>query len=75
MNSKQFYTFQTRQGHGGTKFVNINNIACIEDLNPGCRITLNVRNDKGDFINFIAELPWAHVVGQITHLDNNQNGE
>ena len=72
LNSKQFYTFPTRVGSGGMRFVNINNIASIEDLSPGIKVILNVGTKKGEFDNFIADLPFGHVTGQIVYMDNNQ---
>jgi hypothetical protein len=73
LNSKQFYTFPTRLGSGGMRFVNINNIASIEDMNPGVKVILNVKNSKGDFEEFIADLPFGHVTGQIVSMDDSQN--
>jgi len=58
----KFYNFPTSQG---MKMVNVNNIASIEDLNPNIRVTLNVKNDKGDFISFVAHLPWDQTTGDI----------
>lgn len=72
LNSKGFYTFP---GQGGTRFVNINNIAHIESVSAGCKITLNVKNEKGEFIIFVATLPFGYVTGQIVHMDNYQNDE
>lgn len=70
LNSKKFYSFPVRNGN--MQFVNINNIASIEDAAPGCVVTLNVKDDKGQYIRFIADLPWSHVTGQIVTMDNAQ---
>jgi len=72
LNSKQFYTFPMRfgTGSGGMKFININNIAAIEDLSPGIRVTLNVKDDKKEFITFVADLTFGHVTGQIVGMDD-----
>ena len=72
LNSKHFYTFPTRSGSGGMRFVNINNIASIEYLSPGIKVTLNVKNDRGDFEIFTADLPFGTVTGQIIMMDDNQ---
>ena len=72
LTSKQFYTFPTRLGSGGMRFVNINNIASIEDLAPGIKVILNVKNDKGEFESFIADLPFGHVTGEMVYMDDHQ---
>ena len=72
LTSKQFYTFPTRVGSGGMRFVNINNIASIEDLAPGIKVILNVGTERGAYEHFIADLPFAHVTGQIVYMDDHQ---
>jgi hypothetical protein len=72
LTSKQFYTFPTRLGSGGMRFVNINNIASIEDLAPGIRVILNVTNKKGEYEMFDVDLPFGHVTGEIVYMDDHQ---
>ena len=69
MSKGQFYNFPTPEG---SKMANINNIALIEDLNPSVKITLNVKNVKGEFISFVANLPYGYVTGQILVMDEAQ---
>lgn len=77
LNSKQFYSFPVRfgTGSGGMKFININNIAAIEDLSPGIRVTLNVKDAKKEFITFVADLLFGYVTGQLVAMDNDLHKE
>lgn len=70
LNSKQFYTFPTRLGSGGVRFVNINNIASMEDLNPGIRVILNVTDKHGNFETFDVDLFFGNVTGEIVMMDD-----
>lgn len=54
----------------GFKMININNIACIEDINGRAVVTLNVKNKSGDFISFTATLPIGTLTGEIQFMDN-----
>ena len=70
LNSKQFYTFPVRNGNGGMRFVNIKNIASIEDLNPGLRVILNVTGKDGKFETFDVDLLFGTTTGQIVGMDD-----
>lgn len=65
----QFYNFPTPSG---MKLININNIAALEDINPHTMVTLNVKNNSGEFISFTTPLSWGIVSGQIIAMDRDQ---
>jgi hypothetical protein len=52
------------------RFVNIKNIASIEDLAPGLRVTLNVTDKDGKFETFDVDLAFGTTTGQIVAMDN-----
>ena len=64
--SKQFYNMHTNQG---MKLVNINNIACIEEMNTYPKIILNVKRSDGNFIEFIASDVYDKLVESILKMD------
>jgi len=66
----QFYNFPTPNG---MKLININNIAALEDINQHTVVTLNVKNNSGEFISFITTLSCGIVSGQIISMDRDQN--
>jgi hypothetical protein len=70
MNESKFYDLPTNQGN---KTVNIDNIALIEDLKIGTKITMNVRDKNGQYLSFIANLPWSRVASDIKIRDENQD--
>jgi hypothetical protein len=70
MNESKFYDLPTNQGN---KTVNIDNIALIEDLKIGTKITMNVRDENGQYLSFIANLPWSRVASDIKIRDENQD--
>lgn len=70
MKESKFYDFPTKQGN---KTVNINNIAAIEDLPIGTKITMNVKDENGEYISYIANLPWSSVASDVKFRDENQN--
>ena len=70
MNESKFYDVQTTTGQ---KTVNINNIALIEDVKNGTKITTNIKDINGHNISFITLLPWSTISSEITQKDLNQN--
>lgn len=70
MNESKFYNLPTNQG---SKSVNINNIAIIEDLKIGTKITMNVKDENGQYLSFLANLPYSRVASDIKYRDENQN--
>ena len=70
MNESKFYDVQTTTGQ---KTVNINNIALIEDVKNGTKITTNIKDINGHNISFITLLPWDTISSEITQKDLNQN--
>ena len=71
MKKRSFYNFSTKEGW---KYVNISNIAVIEDTNQGTLVTLNVTNSEGKHISFIADGHWGQITGEIKFLNENQEG-
>ena len=70
MKESKFYDVITEAGN---KTINVNNIALIEDFNNNTRITLNVKNENGNYISFIVNSSWSTVASEITQKDLNQN--
>ena len=70
MKESKFYDVITESGN---KTINVNNIALIEDFNNNTRITLNVKNENGNYISFIVNSSWSTVASEITQKDLNQN--
>ena len=70
MKKSKFYDFLTKQGN---KTINVNNIASIEALPIGTKITLNVKDVNGQYISYLSNLPWSSVASDIKFLDENQN--
>ena len=70
MKESKFYDVITESGN---KTINVNNIALIEDFNNNTRITLNVKNENGNYISFIVNSSWSTVASGITQKDLNQN--
>lgn len=64
--SKKFYSMQTNQG---MKLVNINNIACIEEVDTYPQITMNIKRSDGNFIEFIASDVYDRLVENILKMD------
>jgi hypothetical protein len=64
--SKKFYSMQTDQG---MKLININNIACIEEIDTYPQITMNVKRADGNFIEFIASNVYDKLVDDILKMD------
>jgi hypothetical protein len=64
--SKQFYSMHTDQG---MKLVNINNIACIEEMNTYPKIIMNVKRSDGNFIEFISSDVYDKLVENILKMD------
>jgi hypothetical protein len=64
--SKRFYSLQTNQG---MKLININNIACIEEIDTYPQITMNVKRADGNFIEFIASDVYDKLVENILKMD------
>lgn len=70
MNKSKFYDVTTESG---VKTINVNNIALIENVNNGTKITLNVKNEAGNNISFIAKLSYDIIASEITQKDLNQH--
>lgn len=70
MNKSKFYDVTTQSG---VKTINVNNIALIENVNNGTKITLNVKNEAGNNISFIAKLSYDIIASEITQKDLNQH--
>lgn len=64
--SKQFYNMHTDQG---MKLVNINNIACIEEMNTYPKIIMNVKRPDGNFVEFISSDVYDKLVESILKMD------
>ena len=64
--SKQFYNMQTDQG---MKLVNINNIACIEEMNTYPKMIMNVKRSDGNFVEFISSDVYDKLVETILKMD------
>lgn len=64
--SKQFYNMHTDQG---MKLVNINNIACIEEMNTYPKIIMNVKRSDGNFVEFISSDVYDQLVENILKMD------
>ncbi len=64
--SKQFYNMHTDQG---MKLVNINNIACIEEMNTYPKIIMNVKRSDGNFVEFISSDVYDKLVETILKMD------
>jgi hypothetical protein len=67
--SKQFYNMHTDQG---MKLVNINNIACIEEMNTYPKIIMNVKRADGNFVEFISSDVYDKLVENILKMDAEQ---
>ena len=65
----KFYNFLSTSG---TKMVNINNIALIDNVNGGIQVTLNVTDEDGNNISFFCNLDWAAVTGEIKSMSSRQ---
>ena len=63
----KFYNFIST--NSGSKLVNINQIAMIEQINNNTVVTMNITDDKGKFITFIANLPYGSTTGDIMVMD------
>jgi hypothetical protein len=70
MKESKFYDVITESG---VKTINVNNIALIESVNNGTKITLNVKNEDGNNISFIINLSYSLIASQITQKDLNQH--
>ena len=70
MKESKFYDVITESGN---KTINVNNISLIEDFNNKTRITLNVKNENGNYISFIVNSSWSTVASEITQKDLNQH--
>ncbi len=70
MKESKFYDVTTESG---VKTINVNNIALIESVNNGTKITLNVKNEDGNNISFIVNLSYNLIASQITQKDLNQH--
>ena len=70
MKESKFYDVITESG---VKTINVNNIALIESVNNGTKITLNVKNEDGNNISFIVNLSYSLIASQITQKDLNQH--
>ena len=64
--SKQFYNMHTDEG---MKLVNINNIACIEEMNTYPKIIMNVKRSDGNFVEFISSDVYDKLVETILEMD------
>lgn len=64
--SKQFYNMHTDQG---MKLININNIACIEEMNTYPKIIMNVKRSDGSFVEFISSDVYDKLVESILKMD------
>jgi hypothetical protein len=53
----------------GMKLVNINNIACIEEMNTYPKIIMNVKRSDGNFIEFISSDVYDKLVENILKMD------
>jgi len=67
MTSKHFYDFPT---NSGLKTVNVLDIALLESVDAGVKITLSVTDNKGHSVVFISELPWPIVSAQIHSMSD-----
>ena len=68
-NSK-FYDIKTDEG---LKSVNVDNIALVEKGDYGVKLTLNVKNEKGNNINFIVKSNYESVLSDIETIVAKQN--
>jgi len=53
----------------GMKLVNINNIACIEEMNTYPKIIMNIKRSDGNFVEFISSDVYDKLVESILKMD------
>lgn len=66
----QFYNFS--ELNGNKMMVNINNIAFMTPHEHGVKVTLNVKDKSGSFIEFVARQEYNSSTNDIYGMDQNQ---
>jgi len=70
MSKGQFY--QTTNDRGQKVIFNVNNVALMRPDTFGTKVTLNVKDEKDNFIEFISNENFMSISNNVTAIDEEQ---